>query len=109
MKQIETNENLFVNRSLFIHAWQFLPENLKTLDNFLQGSNALGYKILNNVLYLHIKTPNKEEICTFSALLNEFLVKDASGWIEIYTEEHVKQYWVKFSVFLYASKNNVIA
>ena len=108
MTNFETNPNLFVNRSLFIHAWQFLPENLPTLNTFILESNVLGYKVLNDVLYLHIQTPEKEEVNTYSALPGEFLVKDPSGWVEVYPEENVNKYWVKFSVFLYAQKNNVL-
>lgn len=105
---MEPNENLFVNRSVFIHAWQFLPENLPTLENFLEESNVLGFKTLNDVLYLHIQTPDKQEVNTYSAMPGEFLIKDPSGWIEVYPEEHVNNYWVKFSVFLYAQKTNVL-
>jgi hypothetical protein len=106
---MEANPNLFINRSVFIHAWQYLPENLSTLENFLEQSNVLGFKTLNDVLYLHIQTPNKEEVNTYSALPGEFLVKDPSGWVEVYPEDNVNKYWVKFSIFLYAKKSNVLS
>ena len=105
---METNPNLFINRSVFIHAWQFLPENLSTLDIFIQDSNCRGYKILNDVLYLHMQT-NDNEIHTFTAMPTEYLVKDATGWIEVYPEDNLNKYWVKFSVFLYAEKSKVLS
>lgn len=105
--EMNFNENLFVNRSLFIHAWQFKNENLLTLDVFIQESSCRGYKILNDVLYLHLQT-NENEIHTFTAMPGEYLVKDPTGWIEVYPEDNLNQYWVKFSTFIFVEKKAVL-
>jgi hypothetical protein len=88
----------YINKSVFIEALQFNGRNLPEIEEFTEYSNVISATILNNVLYLIIKTPNKADVERIHVLPNEYLVKDASGWITKYEEEQIKSYWIPFNV-----------
>jgi hypothetical protein len=81
----------YINKSVFIEALQFTGRNLPEVEEFTEFSNVISSTILNNVLYLIIKTENKSDVERIHVLPNEYLVKmDASGWISKYEAEHNK-------------------
>ena len=96
------NETLFIQRSVFVHAWQF-NKDTELLTAFIEETNILGFKTLNDVLYLHQQT-DARHLDTITVQPGEYLVKDATGWIEIYPEIEFENYWTKFSVFLHQPK-----
>ena len=102
-----TTETLFIQRSVFVHAWQY-NKNTDLLNVFLEETNILGFKTLNDVLYLHQQSDSRH-VDTITVLPGEYLVKDPTGWIEIYPEEQFNNIWVKFSVFLHLPKENLLS
>jgi hypothetical protein len=53
--------------------------------------------ILNNVLWLIVRTHDKSEVQRWSVMPNEFLIKDASGWITTLEEDILKNGWIPFN------------
>ena len=86
----------YINKSVFIEALQFNGRNLSEIEEFTEYTNVTSATILNNVLYLILDDSfnNAERI---HVLPNEYLVKDAAGWITKYDEEQIKSYWIPFN------------
>ena len=87
----------YINKSVFIEALQFTGRNLPEVEEFTEFSNVISSTILNNVLYLIIKTENKSDVERIHVLPNEYLVKDASGLISKYEAEIINNYWIPFN------------
>jgi len=87
----------YINKSVFIEALQFNGRNLTEVEEFTEFSNVISSTLLNNVLYLIIKTENKADVERIHVMPNEFLVKDASGWITKYEAEVINNYWIPFN------------
>ena len=87
----------YINKSVFIEALQFNGRNLPEIEEFTEYSNVISATILNNVLYLILEDPYQHAE-RLHVLPNEYLVKDASGWITKYDEEQIKNYWIPFNI-----------
>lgn len=87
----------YISKSIFIEALQFNGRNLPEVEEFTEYSNVISSTLLNNVLYLIMKTHDKAEVERIHVLPNEFLVKDASGWVSKYEEEKINNYWIPFN------------
>jgi hypothetical protein len=88
----------YINKSVFIEAVQFDGRNLPEIEEFIEySSNVMSVTILNNVLYCIIQSHDKAEAVRLVVMPNDYLVKDASGWVTNYEEEQIKDYWIPFN------------
>lgn len=87
----------YINKNVFIDAIQFNGKNLPDIEEFIEYSNIISVNIINNVLYINSNTYEKAEIQTLSVLPNEYLIKDASGYITILEEDILKIGWIPFN------------
>jgi hypothetical protein len=87
----------YINKSVFIEACQFDGRNLPEIEEFIECSNVMSATILNNVLWLIVRTHDKSEVQRWSVMPNEFLIKDASGWITTLEEDILKNGWIPFN------------
>lgn len=83
---------IYLNKSIAIRAVQY-KENFEEIQNFILHSNAAGAKELNNVCYLYVQTFNKAAIETLIVMPGEYIVKDATNYLQIYSEEQFNEYW----------------
>lgn len=86
-----------INKSVFIEAVQFNGRNLSEIEEFCECSNVMSVTILNNVLYCICQTHDKAEVIRLTVMPNEYLVKDASGWVTNYEENQINNYWIPFN------------
>lgn len=87
----------YINKSVFIEALEFNGKNLDDVLEFIEFSNCHDANIINNVLQLYVKTPDHMSPSWNRVMPGEFLVKDATGWIEIYPAENINNYWIPFN------------
>jgi hypothetical protein len=87
----------YINKSVFIEACQFDGRNLPEIEEFIEYSNVMSATVLNNVLWLIVQTHDKSEVQRWSVMPNEFLIKDASGWITTLEEDILKNGWIPFN------------
>jgi hypothetical protein len=87
----------YINKSVFIEAVQFNGRNLDEIQEFVECSNVQSATILNNVLYLIIKTYEKAEFERWTVMPNDYLVKDASGYVTSIEEDILKTGWIPFN------------
>lgn len=87
----------YINKSVFIEAVQFNGRNLPEIEEFIECSNIFSATILNNVLYLMAQTHDKAEIQRFTVMPNEYLIKDASGYITTMQEDIINIGWIPFN------------
>jgi hypothetical protein len=66
----------YINKSVFIEALQFNGRNLPEIEEFTEYSNVISSTLLNNVLYLILKTENKADVERIHVLPNEFIVNN---------------------------------
>jgi hypothetical protein len=82
---------------VFIEAVQFNGRNLDDIQEFVECSNVQSATILNNVLYLIVKTYEKAEFERWTVMPNDYLVKDASGYVTSIEEDILKTGWIPFN------------
>jgi hypothetical protein len=87
----------YINKSVFIEAVQFNGRNLDDIQEFVECSNVQSATILNNVLYLIVKTYEKSEFDRWTVMPNDYLVKDASGYVTSIEEDILKTGWIPFN------------
>ena len=87
----------YINKSVFIEAVQFNGRNLDEIQEFCEYSNVMSCTILNNVLYCIVQSHDKAEAIRLVVMPNDYLVKDASGWVTNYEEEQINNYWIPFN------------
>jgi hypothetical protein len=87
----------YINKSVFIEALQFNGRNLPEIEEFCECSNVMSVTILNNVLYVIVQSNDKAEAVRLIVMPNDYLVKDASGWVTNYEEDKIKEYWIPFN------------
>jgi hypothetical protein len=87
----------YINKSVFIEAVQFNGRNLDDIQEFVECSNVQSATILNNVLYLIVKTYEKAEFERWTVMPNDYLVKDASGYVTSIEEDILKTGWIPFN------------
>jgi len=87
----------YINKSVFIEAIQFDGRNLPDIEEFIEFSNVMSATILNNVLWLIVQTHDKADVQRISLMPNDFLVKDASGWITQLEPDILKNGWIPFN------------
>lgn len=86
----------YINKSAFIEAIQFNGRNLDQIEEFIFDTNIQSATILNNVLYLIAKTYDKADFERWVCMPNDYLIKDASGYINTADEDIILQYWYPF-------------
>jgi hypothetical protein len=87
----------YINKSVFIEALQFNGRNLDDIQEFIECSNVQSATILNNVLYLIVKTYEKAEFERWVVMPNDYLVKDASGYVTSIEENILQTGWIPFN------------
>ena len=87
----------FINKNVFIEAIQFNGRNLPEIEEFIEFSNVVSATILNNVLYLIAQTHDKADVQRWHIMPNEYLIKDASGYISSLNEDIILQQWYPFN------------
>lgn len=87
----------YINKSVFIEAVQFNGRNLDDIQEFIECSNVQSATILNNVLYLIVKTYERAEFDRWTIMPNDYLVKDASGYVTCIEEDILKTGWIPFN------------
>lgn len=87
----------YINKSVFIEAVQFNGRNLPEIEEFIECSNILSATLMNNVLYLIAQTHNKADVQRWTIMPNQFLIKDASGYISSLDEEVMNIGWIPFN------------
>lgn len=83
----------FLNKSALIEAVQFNGRNLDEIQEFIEETNVISATILNNVLYLIAQTHEKAEVQRWHLLPNEYLIKDAAGYVSSLDEEIILKHW----------------
>jgi len=87
----------YINKSVFIEALQFDGRNLPEIEEFTEFSNVVSATIINNVLYLIAQTHDKAEVQRITLMPNDFLIKDASGWITPLEPDILNKGWIPFN------------
>jgi hypothetical protein len=87
----------YINKAVFIEAVQFTGSNIEEINEFIECSNVISATILNNVLYLIVQTHDKAEVQRWNIMPNEYLIKDASGYISSLNEEVMQTGWIPFN------------
>lgn len=87
----------FINKNVFIEAIQFNGRNLPEIEEFIEGTNVISATILNNVLYLITQTHDKADVQRVHLLPNQYLIKDASGYVSELEEEIILRQWYPFN------------
>lgn len=88
---------LYINKSVLVNAVQY-QDNFNELAQFVKDSNAVNLKELNGVVYIYIQTAYypgrlKQEIETLVTMPGDFIVKDATGFLSHYPEDHFNALW----------------
>ena len=88
---------LYINKSVVINAVQY-QDNFNEVAQFVKDSNAVNLKELNGVVYIYVQTAYypgrlKQEIETLVIMPNDFIVKDATGFLSHYEEKQFNDLW----------------
>lgn len=88
---------LYINKSVLVNAVQY-QNNFNELAQFVKDSNAVNLKELNGVVYIYVQTAYypgrlKQEIETLVTMPGDFIVKDATGFLSHYPEDHFNDLW----------------
>ena len=86
----------FINKSAFIEAIQFNGRNLPQIEEFIFDTNIQSATILNNVLYLIARTYDKAEFERWTLMPNDYLIKDASGYVNTADKDIIDLCWYPF-------------
>ena len=87
----------FINKNVFIEAVQFNGRNLEEIQEFTECSNVHSVTILNNVLHCIVQTYDKATFENWKIMPNDYLIKDATGYITQMEEDIIKTGWIPFN------------